>query len=318
MKFSLIICGYNEEENLDLCIQSCLDLDYPKDEYEIIYVDNNSKDNSINIAKKYPIKVLIEKKQGLSEARNYGIQNSKGEILVFLDADLKLDKDYLKYHEETFKDEIVGAGGGKVLPLIRTWISDYLGVSLFEGYPRFITKKFVRTYPGCNLTIRKKVLENIGFFKEGLISATDVTRFAEDKEICERIGRAGYKILYNPKPIVYHKNTFLFNKLIQIWIKGAKGRINLIHLDKKDFFTVMFKYNVSLFLLLVLIFFMVINYSIGILLVLLCCIFIFIICVKIFKETGLFLQSFFIKPWMDVLSLIIINISVISNRVKKW
>ncbi|MBS3072878.1 glycosyltransferase family 2 protein, partial [Candidatus Pacearchaeota archaeon] len=109
IKFSLIICGYNEEENLDLCIKSCLNLNYDKKSYEIIYVDNNSKDNSIKTAKKYPIKVFLEKKQGASEARNNGIKESTGEILVFFDADTKITPNYLQRLENSLKNKSFGA-----------------------------------------------------------------------------------------------------------------------------------------------------------------------------------------------------------------
>lgn len=317
MKFSLIICGYNEEENIEECIESCLALNYPKSLYEVIYVDNNSKDRSLELAKKYPIKTFIESTQGLSEARNRGIKNASGQILCFLDADLKLEKNYLIFHEQTFANSGVGAGGGKVLPLIKTWVSDYLGVSLFEGYPRFIKEKSMSTYPGCNLTIRKKVLDEVGNFKEGLVTEKGVTRFAEDKEICERIRKAGYKILYNPKSVVYHKNVFQFNDLFQIWIKGTKGRVNMIRLKKNDHFTLLFKYNLPLLSLFLLGSLIIINKDLAFLLALIYFLAFFLICIKAFRETGLIFQSFIIKPWMDLISVIVINIFTLVNRFKK-
>ncbi len=317
MKFSLIICGYNEEKNIDACIKSCLEQNYPNDEYEIIYVDNNSKDKSLELAKKYPIICLTEIKQGLSEARNCGINNSKGEILVFLDVDLKLDKDYLKNHEKTFESKIVGAGGGKVLPIIKTWVSNYLGVSLFEGYPRFLKNKYVRTYPGCNLTIRKSVLKKVGLFKEGLITSEGITRFAEDKDICERIREADFKILYNSKAIVYHKNTYNLKQLIKIWFKGAKGRVAMIKLEKKDPFSLLFKYNLPIFSVFLFSFLLFININLSLAIFLLFIVISFSFSFKLFIETGMFFQSFFIKPWMDIFSILIINFGVVYNKIKK-
>ena len=315
MKYSFIICGYNEECAIDLCVQSCLSQDYNKNQYEIIYVDNNSSDNSILVANKYPIKVIEEKKQGLSEARNCGIKNSSGEILVFLDVDLKLDKNYLKHHDETFLDSGVGAGGGKVLPIVKTWVSDYLGVSLLEGYPRFIKQSFVNTYPGCNLTIRKSVLNKIGNFKEGLVSAEGVTRFAEDKEICERIRSAGYKILYNPLAIVLHENTHTFSKLFNIWVKGAKGRVNLIQIGKKDIFSLMFKFNLPLLCFAAVLILPFIHLMAALWLIMLFTLSIFLVCLATYYKTRLFFQCFIIKPWMDPLSLMIVNLTIIYKRI---
>ncbi|HLD10629.1 MAG TPA: glycosyltransferase [Candidatus Nanoarchaeia archaeon] len=317
IEFSLIICGYNEEKNLDSCIKSCLNQNYPKNKYEIIYVDNNSNDNSLKIAKKYPIIVFTEKKQGLSEARNCGIKNSKGEILVFLDADLKLEQNYLKFHEETFKNKQIGAGGGKVLPLIKTWISDYLGVSLFEGYPRYKSFKQISTYPGCNLSIKREVLKKVGLFRENLITSAGITRFAEDKEMCERIRKNGYKILYNPKAMVYHKNTFRFKKLIMIWIKGAKGRLNMIRLGKKDLFSSLFKFNTPLIYLFLMLVSLVLNLKIGLFLFIVPLVILIFLCIKSFFETNLKFQSFLVKPIMDSLSILIINLSIIYYRLNK-
>ncbi len=317
MKFSLIICGYNEEKHLDDCIQSCLDQNYPKNEYEIIYVDNNSKDKSFSMAKKYPIICLEEKKQGLSEARNCGILEANGDIFIFLDADLKLDNNYLRYHEETFNDPRIGAGGGMVLPLVKTWVSDYLGVSLFECYPRFIKNKYVRTYPGCNLTIKRSVLDEIGFFKEGLKTSEGVTRFAEDKEICERVRSANYKILYNSKAIVFHKNTFELKQLVKIWFKGANGRVGLIRARKKDFFSQLFRFNLPLISILLFALSFFINIKILLIIFAFAFMAFFSLSFKSSIETRLFFKSFFIKPWMDMLSLIIINLGVLYYRLIK-
>lgn len=316
MKFSLIICGYNEEDNLDRCLSSCLSLDYPKNDYEIIYVDNNSRDRSLEIAKKYPIKTYNESKQGLSEARNTGIKKSTGEILVFLDADLELDRDYLKYQGETFLDKNIGAGGGKVLPLVRTWVADYLGVSLFEGYPRYKHIKYIKTYPGCNLTIKKEILEKIGVFQENLKSAAGVTRFAEDKEICARIRKAGFKILYNPNAVVFHLNISTFKGIIRIWIKGSEARLSMIKSGSKDLFSLFFKYNLPLIYIGLIFLFIFINDKVSISLILLGILFICGICLKASIETGMIFQSIFVKPWMDILSILIINISTIIYRIK--
>jgi len=316
-KFSLIICGYNEEENLDLCIKSCLSQRYPKKDYEIIYIDNNSKDKSVKVARKYLIKVFCEKKQGLSEARNLGIKKARGEILVFLDADLKLDKYYLKNHEKTFQDNDVGAGGGKVLPLKETWVSNYLGVSLFEKYPRYKKFRNVLTYPGCNLTIRRAVLNEIGYFREGLKTAAGITRNAEDKEICERIREAGYKIRYNPQAVVYHENAYRLKKLVKIWVKGSKGRAEMIRIGKKDAFSLIFKYCLPLIGSLFFLIALVVSVPLAIGLLGLFILVTILLAINAFLGTGLLLQSFIVKPILDALALIIINLSVIYYRISK-
>jgi cellulose synthase/poly-beta-1,6-N-acetylglucosamine synthase-like glycosyltransferase len=316
IKFSLIICGYNEEENLNLAIESCLNQDYPKNKYEIIYIDNNSKDNSINIAKSYGITVASEKKQGLSEARNKGIKLSKGEILVFLDADIKLDKNYLASHERTFDDPKVGAGGGMVLPMKSTWVSNYLGVSLLERYPRYKNFINVSTYPGCNLSIRNEVLNEVGNFKEGFKVGDVLIPRAEDKEICQRIRSKGFIIKYNPNAKIYHKNRFLLKELIKTWIKGSRSRLYLIKIGKKDPLSLFFKWNVPLITVFLLTLSLFINLKIGIGLALSFIFIFFILGFKTYLSTGLLIQSLFIKPFMDITSILVVNASVIFYRLK--
>jgi len=316
MTYSLIICGYNEERNVDMIVKSCLEQNYSKDNYEIIFVDNNSKDKTYELALKYPIKVYKEMKQGLSEARNCGIKNATGEILVFLDADMKLDNNYLTYHERTFDDNSVGAGGGKVLPLFSTIISNYLGVSLFDSYPRYKREQFVRTYPGCNLTIKRSVIEEVGTFQEKMISAEGVTRFAEDKEICERIRKAGYKIKYNSDAIVYHENVYTLKKLFELWKKGSLSRVSFIKLGKKDPFTILFRYNLPLLAMGIFALSLLNLYSTFSIFIL----YILILVVNSlfsYIKNGMFFLSFFVKPFLDVFSLLVVNIECIKLRYMK-
>lgn len=320
MRFSLIICGYNEEDNLDLAIQSCLNQNYPKDQYEVIYVDNNSKDRSLEIAKKYPIKVFTEIRQGPSEARNLGIKKSVGEVLIFLDADIKLHKDYLSFHKDTFSDKNhqVGAGGGKVLPLVDTWVSNYLGVSLFENYPRFSRKRYLLTYPSCNLLVLRSVLERIGYFVEKFENGSTEIPRSEDKELCQRIRKGGYLIKYNPNSIVYHKNRATFKELLKVWFCGAKSRVFLIKKNKNDPFTVLFRFNIPLVYLFVAIVTFIFSPVISCALFVFGAASLFFLAIKACFETGLVFQSIFIKPWMDALSLVVINLGVIYFRWKKY
>lgn len=310
-KFSVIVCGRNEEKNISNCLSSCINQNYDKSKFEIIYVDNGSSDRSLELAKQFTTKTFIEKRVGLSESRNLGIKKSDGEILIFLDADAVLDRDYLKNHEKTFSNKNVGAGGGKVLPLIPNWISNYLGISLFESYPRFNDARLVRTYPGCNLSIRQSVLDEIGFFTEALKSSAAVTRFAEDKEICERIRSARYQIAYNPKAVIFHDNPHSLKKLIKVWFYGASGRANMIRIGKQDHFTVLFRFNFPIILVFTTVLLTLIDLRLGLLLLLVLLIGQFFLCIKSYLETKLFFSSFFIKPWMDLFSLVLINVGVL-------
>jgi glycosyltransferase involved in cell wall biosynthesis len=104
VKISVVLPVYNAETYIEDCIRALLSQNYPVDQYEIIMVDNNSKDRSPEIIKRYPdIKYLKRSKQGSYAARNTGILQAKGEIIAFTDADCEPSVDWLKNIEHAFR-----------------------------------------------------------------------------------------------------------------------------------------------------------------------------------------------------------------------
>lgn len=92
IKISLIIPVYNVEQYLEQCLNSCLNQDLPIDDFEIIVINDGSKDNSLSIANEFEqkyrnIKVYSQVNQGLSTARNKGLSLAKGEYVWFIDSD---------------------------------------------------------------------------------------------------------------------------------------------------------------------------------------------------------------------------------------
>ena len=93
-KVSIIIPCFQYAQYVGECIQSCLNQTYKP--YEIIVVDDGSHDNSVEVIKKYPVKLIQQKNQGVACARNNGIVNSTGDYFLCLDADDKITPDYLE------------------------------------------------------------------------------------------------------------------------------------------------------------------------------------------------------------------------------
>ena len=93
-KFSIIIPVYNVEKYIKKCLDSVFDQSYK--DFEVIVVNDGTKDNSMQIVKEYDVTIINQENQGLSEARNNGVKKAKGEYIIFLDSDDYLDKDSLK------------------------------------------------------------------------------------------------------------------------------------------------------------------------------------------------------------------------------
>lgn len=106
---SVIIPNYNYEKTLPKCFEALMNQTYKN--FEIIFVDDGSTDNSIEIAKKYPCKIYkTPKNGGVAVARNLGVEYASGDILFFLDSDVALYKDALENTLKEFdKDPALGS-----------------------------------------------------------------------------------------------------------------------------------------------------------------------------------------------------------------
>lgn len=92
---SVVIPVFNEEKYLDYCLSSLSSQTYLNT--EVVIVDDGSTDGSRQICEKYNFKVLFQNHAGPGAARNLGVKSSRGKIIVFVDADMKFDKDFIKY-----------------------------------------------------------------------------------------------------------------------------------------------------------------------------------------------------------------------------
>ncbi len=109
---SVIIPSYNEEANIARCLLSLQKQTVPRDEYEIIVVDGNSKDQTREIAEKYADLVFIQTSNKVGGARNDGVLRSRGDIIVTTDADCVLPEDWLENIRSEFsKRPIVHSSG---------------------------------------------------------------------------------------------------------------------------------------------------------------------------------------------------------------
>ncbi len=122
---SIIVPAYNEETVIGERIKNLVELDYPKDKYEIIIVESGSTDNTYKIVKEMikhhkdskPILKVVneEERRGKASAINFGKKYAEGEIMLVTDANSIFDKNVLKVMMPHFKNPKVGAVGGKYI-----------------------------------------------------------------------------------------------------------------------------------------------------------------------------------------------------------
>jgi glycosyltransferase involved in cell wall biosynthesis len=172
---SVIIPTYNPDvSRLRQTIEGLKNQTVPADQWELIIVDNNSPFNfinDINIDWHPRFRLIREAKQGLTFARVCGFREARGQLIVLVDDDNVLDKDYLMNARSIFEtDPAMGAAGGKSLPLFEQpapqWLGEFYGnLALRDLGQEVIRDSWNRTYPsaaplGAGIVLRKKALES--------------------------------------------------------------------------------------------------------------------------------------------------------------
>lgn len=217
MIISFIICTYNREKYIYECL-SRLASNTVKEGWEIILVNNNSTDNTAAECERFVedyqpanYHYFLETQQGLSFARNRGIQEAKGEWLVFLDDDAMVEPDYiasLQKHLSAHPE--AGAFGGQIIPLFEdktpSWYS-YWTMIYVSAMDR---GKAVHPFPankypiGANMGVKREVIDRVGMFNTALGRTGNNLLSGEEKDLFNRIHAAGYSILYFPDIQVHH------------------------------------------------------------------------------------------------------------------
>ena len=193
-------------------------------DFEIIVVDNYSTDKTHKVVEDLNkgsgrIRYLFAPEPGLHIGRHLGAIEAKGEILTFTDDDIFADPRWLEAIAECFQEPEIVLVGGKILPkwegLAPEWINifqkkseygwhnGYLSLLDFGDHPSEVPAKYIW---GCNFSIRKSVLfECGGFHPDGMPG--DLVRYRGDGEtgLCRNIEQRGYKALYQPKALIYHR-----------------------------------------------------------------------------------------------------------------
>jgi len=255
---SIIICTYNREKYIYNILQSLAQNDLSTDLYEILLINNNCTDRTEEKCKLFQqdhphvaFRYFVELQQGLSYARNRGITEANGDILIYVDDDALVNKKYIRtYYELFLKEKNVFAAGGPIIPKYETeppkWMS-FFTKELLTGYLYQGNKigKFKRRYPGGgNAAYRKIVFEKTGYFNVDLGRKGGNLVGAEEKDIFDKMSAMGMEFYYHPKAILYHiipkeklTNDY-FNRLtLSI---GQSERIRTLSISKTKYFMRLF------------------------------------------------------------------------------
>ena len=251
---SIIICTYNRDKYIYNVLKSIAENDFSRTGYEIVLVNNNSTDNTESECQRFQqdfpdigFHYCVERNQGLSYARNRGIQESKGDILIYVDDDALVNKEYLQTYADFFaKNPGIAAAGGPIIPQYETaepaWMSHYTR-QLITGklYLGEKEREFPKSaFPGGgNAAYRKEVFDKIGLFNVELGRKGNSLIGAEEKDLFDKMTTIGIRFFYLPTAILYHiipekkLTQDYFNRLT--YSIGVSERYRTLSISKKKY-----------------------------------------------------------------------------------
>lgn len=223
MKVGLYIPFFNAEKYIKDTLQSVFK--QTQTPLDIVLVDDSSIDKTAQIVSQYPVRRIKHvNNKGLAVARNSAIKNMETEFIASLDADCAAEPDWLECLMQRFDSpEVAGVGGKLVEKHTKAAYDKWRSVHMKQHWeekedsPVFLC--------GSNTVFRRQALLDVGLYNEHF------RHNYEDVDISERLRAKGYRLVYEPKAIVYHlKRDDLYSLLNNYW------NWNLPYYQKKEFY----------------------------------------------------------------------------------
>ena len=252
MTFSVIIPTCNRCEALARTLDSVTELDFPPRDFEVIVVDNGSRDRTREAfeaaraaASRHNWRYINEPMPGLLSGRHKGALEGQADVCVFIDDDVRLGRDWLNALDDAFREPFVALVGGPSSPIFEGDSPDWLAEFYYEnkhgrycGYLSLIDggERAKEIHPcyvwGLNSAIRRKILFDLGGFHPDSMPKP-LQRFQGDGEmgLSLKLATAGLQAFYHPKASVRHE--------------VPKSRLNVEYFEQRAFSTLFLFYSLN-------------------------------------------------------------------------
>lgn len=222
--FSIVIPTYNRPERLKNCLSAIEQLDYPRDRFEIIVVDDGSNTPLENVVAPFQsqlnLTLLSQSNSGPATARNTGASRAQGKYLVFTDDDCAPLPDWLQALEAQFLKTPECLIGGRTLNALPdnlySTASQMLIDYLYDYYNADIQE--ARFFASNNFALPAEVFRKIGSFDTSFPLAA-----GEDREFCDRLLHFGYQLCYAPEAQIYHAHHLSLPKFWRQHFNYGRG-----------------------------------------------------------------------------------------------
>ena len=222
--FSIIVPTYNRPEKLAACLQSFVEVEYPRDGFQVIVVNDSTEisvettispfQNQLNLT------LLTQPNSGPAKARNSGAFGAEGKFLVFTDDDCTVGTDWLQNLEKRFvktPDCLIGGRTINALPdNIYSTASQQLIDYLYSYYNAIADR--AQFFTSNNFALSAEAFQQIGGFDTSFSLAA-----GEDREFCDRWLHSGNAAIYAPEVTVYHSHALTLSKFWQQQFNYGRG-----------------------------------------------------------------------------------------------
>lgn len=199
-KFSVIVPVYNGESTIGECLDALMHQDVPRHEYEVIVVDDGSTDRTAQIVKEFDVHYVHQPNRGPATARNTGVSQSLGEIVLFTDADCVAQPNWLREMVTPLvRDRDVAAVKGAYRTKQEELAARFAQAEFEERFRRLAKRRTIDFVDSYSAAFNKRVFLQVGGFNPRYPKANN-----EDVELSFKIAQKNYKMVFNPNAIVYH------------------------------------------------------------------------------------------------------------------
>lgn len=231
--YSIVVPTRDRPKQLGRCLQAIAALDFPRDRFEVVVVDDGSafspEDKVGRFRGEIKLTLVHQENLGPAGARNTGAAHATGDSLVFTDDDCEPEPRWLSAIDAAFRSHDRAMVGGRIVNRLR----DNPFSAASQQLVSFLYEYYGETHPSRFFCTNNLAVDARSFCALGGFETTFRRPAAEDRDFCERWSEEGYKMIYEPKAVVHHTHNMRLGGFLRQHLRYGEGAFQLNQLRKR-------------------------------------------------------------------------------------